>query len=329
MGCSFFACARMFDLSKFIHFDRCMNRLLNIPIVLFIFSLPLSGANSHLLVYSQGDGAVASFSGQKKEVLSKATFLPKKTLISVRPRSGIETISAGYQFRFGSESKFTLEEDAIDLHSGSIFLRSRKISNRIKIQSPGCFLLLEGSGISLISVEKNGGFKVVGVLGKIHCSLTDSVGEMALLPGDLLFALPDKGGFGDKMSVNLETLISSSYLLSGFPNTVSLSKSLNGIATAQSQLIGTKYNAHVGEAKQGKTFEIIPARNSSVVSNSSSLEEDPLTELLGRSPKRIGHVTPFSHKSGKSPSNSTLPVPPPHSISSERPFPSRLLRPQN
>jgi len=319
----------MFDLCKFIPFYRSMSRLLYVPIALFIFSLPLSGANSHLLVYSQGDGAVASFAEQKKEVLAKATFLPKETLISVRPRSGIETISAGYQFRFGAESKFTLEEDVIDLHSGSIFLRSRKISNRIKIQSPGASLLLEGSGISLISVEKNGGFKVVGVLGKIHCNLTDSASEMALLPGDLLFILPDKGGFGEKLSVNLATLISSSYLLSGFPNTVSLSKSLYGIATAQSQLIGKKYHAHVGEAKQGKTFEIIPARDSSTVSNASSHEEDPLTELLGRSPKRIGYSIPSSQTGGNSPSKSILPAPPPHSISSERPFPSRLLRPKN
>ena len=40
-----------------------------------------------------------------------------------------------------------------------------------------------------------------------------------------------KVGFGDKLNIKLETLIESSYLLSGFPNSVSLSKSLYGMSS--------------------------------------------------------------------------------------------------
>lgn len=293
-----------------------MSRLWYIPIALFFLTFPLSASNSHLLVYYQGDGAVASFEGKKNHTLVKATFLPKDVLVSVRPRSGIETISAGFQFRFGSESKFTIEEEAIELHAGSLFLRSRKISNQILVEGPNVSINLEGSGICLLNVEPNGGFKVIGVLGKIHLEIPSSKSRQILLPGDLLFVLPQNGGFGDRLNIKLETLIESSYLLSGFPNSVSLSKSLYGMALAQKQMISTSYNAHVGEAKSDKSYEIIPSKPTSSLSDDKpDFSTDPLSELLEGRPKRLGQS---SHDPVP---DSAAPV-----IPQNRPFPSRLLR---
>ena len=293
-----------------------MSRLWYIPIALFVLTFPLSASNSHLLIYSQGDGAVASFEGKKNHTLSKATFLPKDVLISVRPRSGIETISAGFQFRFGSESKITIEDEAIELHAGSLFLRSRKISNQILVKGPDASINLEGSGICLLNVEPNGGFKIIGVLGKIHLEISSSKSHQILLPGDLLFVLPQDGGLGDKLNIKLETLIESSYLLSGFPNSVSLSKSLYGMALAQKQMISTSYNAHVGEAKSDKSYEIIPSKPlSSASSSDSDFSSDPLSELLESRAKRLGQS-----------SNVQVPDSSPSPIPQKRPFPSRLLR---
>ncbi|MEC9123020.1 MAG: hypothetical protein VX969_02665, partial [Verrucomicrobiota bacterium] len=67
------------------------------------------GEISHLVLRSQGDGAVFRNSEQKAEPIKRASFLPQGQRITVRPRSGIETIGAGYQFRFGSDTSFTLE----------------------------------------------------------------------------------------------------------------------------------------------------------------------------------------------------------------------------
>jgi hypothetical protein len=39
---------------------------------------------------------------------------------------------------------------------------------------------------------------------------------MSLLPGELTFIKPGSRGFGPKVQINLDKLISSSYLLSGF-----------------------------------------------------------------------------------------------------------------
>ena len=45
--------------------------------------------------------------------------LPTNQLISVRPPVD-ETLCAGYNFRFGSETKFFINEESIELNSGSI-----------------------------------------------------------------------------------------------------------------------------------------------------------------------------------------------------------------
>ncbi len=70
---------------------------------------------------------------EKTKAVNQATFLPFNTKLSVRPKSGIETLAAGYQFRFGSSTAFVCEEQSIELFSGSIFVRSRKITNVIEI----------------------------------------------------------------------------------------------------------------------------------------------------------------------------------------------------
>lgn len=259
-----------------------MSRLWYIPIALFVLTFPLSASNSHLLIYSQGDGAVASFEGKKNHTLTKANFLPKDVLVSVRPRSGIETIAAGYQLRFGSESKFTIEEEAIDFHAGSLFLRSRKISNQMLIKGPSVSANFEGSGVCLINIEPNGGFKIIGILGKTRVEILNASSMQIVLPGELLFVLPQQGGFGDTLNINLETLINSSYLISGFPNSLSFSKSLKGMANAQKQSISVSYDAHVGEAKHDKFYEISPVDHSHEVAPAveSYFDFDPLSELL-------------------------------------------------
>ena len=62
-------------------------------------------------------------------------FLPLDTRISVRPE-GIETMVAGYQFRFGADTKFTLENGTIYLHEGSLMIQSRNIGNQVVLKSP-------------------------------------------------------------------------------------------------------------------------------------------------------------------------------------------------
>jgi len=289
-------------------------------LLLFVFCstfCSLYGQNSHLLIYSQGDGGIYRTDGGKNEPLVKASFLPNGNRISVRPRSGVETLAAGFQFRFGAGTVFSLNRSEITVEQGALLINSRRLSNQVNLLGPESRLGVSGVGCCLINVEPNGGFKAVGLLGKI--SLNDSAkGEsFMLLPGQLVFQMPGGRGFGDEVSVNLNKLIESSYLVSGFPNSSSFRSSLASITDAQSKMVGKTYGAVVGNAKQSDTFEIVPTKKSSqqAVSASSNpasgsvkYDKDPLSELLGRPPKRFND-------------NSNQP--------NSRPFPSKLLRGAN
>ena len=80
------------------------------------------GNIGHLLVVTQGEGGVVLEDGGNAAPLKTANFLPVEKNISVRPRSGLESVANGYQFRFGASTRFTLEQDAILLQEGSMMI---------------------------------------------------------------------------------------------------------------------------------------------------------------------------------------------------------------
>lgn len=281
----------------------------------------LKGQNSHLLIYSQGDGGLYRTEKGSNEPLAKASFLPKDKRISVRPRSGLETLAAGFQFRFGAGTVFSLNRSEISLEQGGILINSKRLSNQISLLGPESTLGVSGVGCCLINVEPNGGFKAVGLLGKISLSDLSKGENFMLLPGQLVFLMPGGRGFGEEVSVNLAKLIDSSYLISGFPNSTTFMNSLTSMMDAQAKMVGKTYGAVVGSAKQSESFEVLPTKDASqssapvsqnsmptVSANSNGFENDPLSELLGRPPKRQSEQA---------------------SGHSSRPFPSRVLRGSN
>ena len=281
----------------------------------------LKGQNSHLLIYSQGDGGLYRTEKGSNEPLAKASFLPKDKRISVRPRSGLETLAAGFQFRFGAGTVFSLNRSEISLEQGGILINSKRLSNQISLLGPESTLGVSGVGCCLINVEPNGGFKAVGLLGKISLSDLSKGEKFMLLPGQLVFLMPGGRGFGEEVSVNLAKLIDSSYLISGFPNSTTFMNSLTSMMDAQAKMVGKTYGAVVGSAKQSESFEVLPTKDASqssapvsqnsmptVSANSNGFKNDPLSELLGRPPKRQSEEA---------------------SGHSSRPFPSRVLRGSN
>ena len=271
-----------------------------------ILFLTLSGVvfgQSHLLLVSQGDGGLTKGEDGKPIVLTKASYLPSNQIISVRARSGLETLSAGYNFRFGSDTNFLLLKDGIELNSGSVMIKSRNIKNTTIIKGPEAELQIAGAGTCLIEVETSGGFKVVGALGRFKLESIASSDTVELMPGELCFLMPGDRGFGDRVNINLSKLIESSYLISGFPNPKSFVSALDNIAKEQQKAIGKSFNAQVGDSKDPDSFEIITRESNSTISPAPSGNEreslkedegyiipstDPLSELLGRAPRRFG-----------------------------------------
>jgi hypothetical protein len=298
----------MFDLGENLLFDKNMHRYFWIFLIFCSSDCFLIGQGRHLLISQIGEGAIVSQEKGLIEPLMRASFLPLDLCISVQPRSGLETLSAGYQFRFGADTKFSLVDETLDLQEGSIMIQSRKMGNRVVIQSPESLLRVSGVGTCMLEVETNGGIKVIGVLGRMILRAGKESKETDLLAGELIFVKPREPGFGDKINVNLTKVLETSFLLSAFKNSTSFQNSLTSIARIQKDSTSKIYAAEVGDAKESDTFEvittskvekpknIIPVINNetpiSLIDRSSYIvpETDPLHELLGRSPTRSGSL---------------------------------------
>jgi hypothetical protein len=280
----------------------------------------LFGGSTHLVLRSQGDGAFCKTPEGTVKTVARATFLPADTRLTIRPRSGIETLRAGYRYRFGSNTSFTLRDDVLQLHEGSIMMLSRNLGDSVALSSPETKVKLSGIGTCMTEVEPNGGLKILCVLGRIV--IFSDAGKSELLPGELIFAKPGGFGMGDKINVNLGTVVESSYLLSGFPNSDSFNNSLANVVDAQSNYTSKTYRAEVGSARGVNTFEVLPIPDSSpedafpsvppaIVRPSYEVSvSNPLAELLGRAPKRMKAPVKVDDVNSLKP----------------RPFPSKLLR---
>jgi hypothetical protein len=304
-----------------------MKSLLTAFSILFLGCHLLTAKVSHLLVSSLGEGVVRMDQTEADKVIASSSFLPREVSLHVKPKSGIETLAAGYQFRFGASTSFKCQDDSLEIATGSLLMRSRKITNRIDITGPEVSLTVSGSGTSLIQVEPNGGLKCVGLLGSLQFGYQDGT-EINLLPGELVFTDLKKMSFSDKVTIELENLFETSFLISGFMNSSSFENALQNVANLQKNAIAKTYNAKVGRAKSASNFELISS-SSQVSSPSPSAftkesyelpEKSPLNELLGRAPQRW--------RSTSSVSNNPSVDPNPASVEEKRPFPSRLLRGQ-
>ncbi len=286
------------------------------------------GKLAHLLITSIGDGVVEIGEATSINPIAKSQFLPSNKKLSVRPQSGIETLASGFQFRFGSSTTFLLENKAIELFSGSLFLRSRNFNNSLVVRGPEVLVRISGAGSCLIDVEPNGGFKMVGLLGKIRLlySERDSV---SLLPGELLFTDLKSKNFSDKVMVDLSNLSETSFLVSGFSNSKSFQESLGSVAKSQQLLIGKSFDATVGHAQGGEKFEILQGNqdkmsgknlgSSSLHKNYQPSKGSPLSELLGRDPIHFAKENSSDIPTSADLETNTNP-------NTTRPFPSRLLR---
>ena len=291
--------------------------------------------NLFLVSASIGDGALTSSSDGTKTV-GQASYLPQGERISVRPRSGLETLASGRTLRFGSETIFMIEEKGIVLHEGSLLYRTRKMGALLKIKSPEAEISLDGMGAVMLEVEPNGGLKIVGMLGRVRVTDVKSKRATQLLPGELLFVKPGGRGFGDLVYVNLGKMTKTSFLIGGFDNLSSFERSLAVVTKAQSESIAKRFRAVVGDAKGVDTFEVVPVApvpsetanpapppvsvQTSPVRPSSS---NPLEEFLGRPPRRVSpRPDSLLKTSVQPPQRKTPPAPVP---ASKHSLPGRLF----
>lgn len=270
-------------------------------IFLISFTGYIFGQGMHLVLTQIGDGAILNIADGESQPVTSASFIPQNSEINILPNSGIETMSSGYQFRFGSDTKFFISPDFIHLHMGSIMVQSRKIGNKTSLRSSETLIEISGVGTCMLEVEKNGGFKIVGVLGRLNITGRDNLFKTDLLAGELITIKPGNSGVDNKININLEKVVETSFLLSGFKNNSSFKSSLDSIVKAQSESVrespssesfGTSVVDNFPNTSKGNINEnlidgdegnLFPLNRSSYQIPSL----DPLEELLGRSPKRV------------------------------------------
>ena len=278
--------------------------------------------NLFLVSASIGDGALINSTDGAKAV-GRASYLPKGKRVSVRPRSGLETLAAGRTLRFGSETNFMIEGKGIVLYEGSLLYRTRKMGALLNIKSPEAEISLDGMGAVMLEVEPNGGLKIVGMLGRVRVTDVQSNRATQLLPGELLFVKPGGRGFGDLVYVNLGKMTKTSFLVGGFDNLSSFERSLAVVTKAQSESIAKRFRAVVGDAKGVDTFEVLPIApvphetakpalppvsvQPSPVRPSSS---NPLEDFLGRPPRRLSPRPDSLLKTSVQPPQGTAPPAP-------------------
>ena len=291
----------------------------------------VSAKISHLLVSSIGNGVFQLGDNNRSEQISTSSFLPKQKKLFVRPQSGIETLASGYLFRFGSSTSFECQKNSIKIFSGSIFLRSRKFQNSISISVPKTSLKLSGAGSCLIEVNLDGGIKCVGLLGSLRLTVQNEK-PISIRPGELLIIQSSDHALEQKVTVDLQNLFRTSFLISGFPNSSSFEDALKSVAQSQKLVIKQPPADPADNALDPEKTEILlpPVSASSPSALTSTIgpqslhpgyvlpRESPLQELLGRSPKRVASSPPPRDNFVDANTSENLP--------STRPFPSRLLR---
>ena len=320
--CSTTAVRSLNTLPAISSHDPCRVSAILVKCLVTLFCLglllgrPTVAKNLFLVSSLLEDGAVVR-SGDNVESVDRATYLPYDKRISVRPRSGLETLSSGRSLRFGAGTIFTVKEKSVVLHEGSLLYSSKRMESSLNVKGPESEVTLDGMGTLMLQVEPNGGFRLVALLGRLR--ITDGNAKLAsnLLPGELLFVKPGGLGFGDKVQVSLKKLLRTSFLISGFRNLSSFTRSLTIVVKAQEESIGKRFNAEVGEARGANTFEVVPIKpdsenvaigKPSIVKQPNQVPEkdsapfsvtpirqvysvnsgnSPLEEFLGRSPKRF------------------------------------------
>jgi hypothetical protein len=295
--------------------------------------------SSHLLLFSSGDGAVSEIEGEK-QTLKVASFLPFGTEILAQPDSGLETMSAGYTYRFGHNTRFLLSDKGTHIKSGMMMIQSREIDNTCKVFVGDSSFSFSGAGTCTIEYDGENKIWITGILGRFRFIKSPQEGSYELMPGDLIsFGI---NGGQESSRASLKEIIISSFLFSGFKNNKSFQNSLEKVAAQQEvdlQLYkdsdSTKPNTN-SRNLANNPVQMLSEKNATARKEYLIPELDPLSELLGRAPRRFGEnvITPISKESSAKLGELVAPAEMPAQsaeveVNDEvkaRPFPSRLLR---
>lgn len=202
------------------------------------------------------------FKESEKDYLTTSSALvgkpvPLNTPIIVGRQSRFEIAHPQYILRVGGASKFEIRNNnEFTFSQGVILVQPLSEAFKLAIRTERSFFSVSGLGTFIMETTSNGGCKIIGLSDRTSITLTGGEAR-TIIPGKLVFVVPNNDQFGADMDIDLHALYSTSNLIHGFDQPLERFKALRYAVFFQMHEIEGKSNALIGDAKDGENFDVI------------------------------------------------------------------------
>lgn len=198
---------------------------------------------------------------KKHATATESPFLgkpvPLDTPILIGQGSRIEVGNPQFLMRIGASSELQYRTDggiAFDL--GALLIEPTSEDFKVNVSTKKCSFSITGRGACILEATSNGGCKLISLSPQCEVTLAGGPSKK-LVPGNLVFLLPQNQQFGPVINIDLSLLLSTSALISGFPNPLSGAKALRTSAFFQMHRIKSRSNALIGDARDANNYDVV------------------------------------------------------------------------
>jgi hypothetical protein len=183
--------------------------------------------------------------------------MPFDTPILIGKGSRIEVENPSFLMRVGASSELQHRADGgIALDLGSVLIQPAAADFKLSVSTTKCRFSLSGQGAFILEATSNGGCKLISLSPGCEVML-ESGATRKLVPGNLVFLLPENQQFGPILNIDLGVLLSTSALINRFPTPLSGTKALRSSAFFQMHRIKSRSNALIGDARDANNYDVV------------------------------------------------------------------------
>jgi hypothetical protein len=223
-------------------------------------STPLFATGTEPLVFKHvydHSTAAQKQQGRAQESPFLGKPMPFDTPILIGQGSRIEVENPSFLMRVGASSELQHHTDGgIALDLGSILIQPAAPHFKLSVSTKKCHFTLAGQGAFILEATSNGGCKLISLSPGCEVML-ESGATRKLVPGNLVFLLPQNQQFGPVLNIDLSVLLSTSALINRFPTPLSGTKALRSAAFFQMHRIKSRSNALIGDARDANNYDVV------------------------------------------------------------------------
>ena len=227
---------------------------------LLLSTSPFSAKGAEALVFKHVYDH--SLAGPKKhDPATESPFLgkpvPLDTPILIGQGSRIEVGNPHFQMRIGASSELQYRKDGgIHFDLGALLIQPASADFKVHISTKKCGFSITGQGAFIVEATSNGGCKLISLSPQCEVAIEGGPSKK-LIPGNLVFLLPQNRQFGPVINIDLSVLLATSALINGFPGPLSGAKALRASAFFQMHRIKSRSNALIGDARDANNYDVV------------------------------------------------------------------------